>query len=109
MTIIASSTIEAISFYRDTTDFVNYLKANESYSGVGVSGHSLGGGLAIITGAQAGVPAVALSGPNAMLTRSSLNPPITSEDLDSKTFVSWRFSVAYEWLCFSFRLLVLDH
>ena len=33
------------------------------------------------------VPAVALSGPNAMLSRRSFDPPITTEDLDSKTFV----------------------
>jgi hypothetical protein len=30
---------------------------------------------------------VALSGPNAMLSRRSFDPPITTEDLDSKTFV----------------------
>jgi lipase ATG15 len=77
-----------VSFYRDTTAFVNFLKENSTYSGVGVTGHSLGGGLSIITGAQAGVPAVALSGPNAMLSRLSFDPPISVEDLDSKTFVS---------------------
>lgn len=70
---------------------MNYIKANKTYSGVGVSGHSLGGGLSIITGAQAGVPAVALSGPNAMLSRLSFDPPISIEDLDSKTFVSFMF------------------
>lgn len=56
------------------------------YEGVAVTGHSLGGGLAIITGAMAGVPAVALSGPNAILTRKALKPQISVEALDSFTF-----------------------
>ena len=41
----------------------------------------------MITGAQKGVPAVALSGPNAMLSRKSFDPPIKREALDKKTFV----------------------
>jgi hypothetical protein len=85
---VESSSIERVSFYKVTSKFVRYLK-NETetdYIGVGVTGHSLGGGLAIITGAQTDTPAVALSGPNAMLTRRSLDPPVSSGDLDSKTF-----------------------
>lgn len=88
ITKIESSSIESVSFYKDTTAFVNYLKNDTQYIGVGVTGHSLGGGLSIITGAQTGIPAVALSGPNAMLSRRSFDPPISQEDLDSKTFVS---------------------
>jgi hypothetical protein len=42
----------------------------------------------MITGAQTGVPAVALSGPNAMLSRFSFSPPVSAEALNSKTFVS---------------------
>ena len=61
------------------------------------AGHSLGGGLSIITGAQTGTPAVALSGPNAMLSRRSFDPRISIEDLDSKTFVR---------SCYSFELLL---
>jgi lipase ATG15 len=88
ITKIESSSIESVSFYKDTTAFVNFLQNQTEYDGVGVTGHSLGGGLSIITGAQAGVPAVALSGPNAMLSRRSFDPPLTKEELDSKTFVS---------------------
>jgi lipase ATG15 len=88
ITKIESASIESVSFYKDTTAFVNFLKnQSDAYLGVGVTGHSLGGGLSIITGAQTGVPAVALSGPNAMLSRRSFDPPISAEDLDSKTFV----------------------
>ena len=88
ITKIESASIESVSFYKDTTAFVKWILARpETYAGVGITGHSLGGGLSIITGAQTGVPAVALSGPNAMLSRRSFNPPISQEDLDSKTFV----------------------
>lgn len=62
------------------------LSQTDTYSGVAVTGHSLGGGLSIITGAQNGIPAVALSGPNAMLTQKSFDPPITTEQLNENTF-----------------------
>jgi lipase ATG15 len=54
-----------------------------------VTGHSLGGGLAIITGSQTQVAAVALSGPNAMLSRNSFQPPLSVDHLDQYTFVSF--------------------
>ena len=88
ITKIESASIESVSFYKDTTAFVNFIKnQTDTYLGVGITGHSLGGGLSIITGAQTGIPAVALSGPNAMLSRRSFDPPISAEALDSKTFV----------------------
>jgi lipase ATG15 len=66
---------------------VNYIRAQPNiYRGVAITGHSLGGGLSIITGAQTKTPAVALSGPNAMLTRQSLDPRVEASDLDRYTF-----------------------
>ena len=56
------------------------------YKGVAVIGHSLGGGLAIINGAQERVKSFSLSGPNAMLIRKSLDPAVSREDLDQFTF-----------------------
>ena len=47
---------------------------------------SLGGGLAMITGAQTQRPAVALSGPNNVLSRKSFSPSLSKEDLDRLTF-----------------------
>jgi lipase ATG15 len=112
---IESESVNKVSFYKDTgtryNDFVLELiilvfnfpflgafakfllnqtgtGVDDLYSGVAVTGHSLGGGLSIITGAQNGIPAVALSGPNAMLSRKSFDPPIRREELDRKTFVS---------------------
>jgi lipase ATG15 len=87
ITSIESESIERVSFYKDTTRFVQFLQnQSDVYSGVAVTGHSLGGGLSIITGAIAGVPAVALSGPNAMLSRKSFDPQVSAEQLNSKTF-----------------------
>jgi lipase ATG15 len=53
---------------------------------VQVTGHSLGGGLSIITGAQARIPAVALSGPNALISGRSFDPPVTPDMLNRYTF-----------------------
>jgi len=81
-----SGSIDEISFYRDTTKFANDLQTSNDYAGVAVTGHSLGGGLSLITGAQAKIPAVALSGPNTVLTRRSLDPKVSRGDLDRYTF-----------------------
>lgn len=86
---VESQTIAQVSFYKDTTAYTNYIKQqveNGTYIGVSVTGHSLGGGLSIITGAQSKVPAVGLSGPNTMLTRLSLEPQVEANDLDKWTF-----------------------
>lgn len=40
----------------------------------------------MISGAQARIPAVAISAPNALLSRSSFDPPITSTQLQEFTF-----------------------
>jgi len=87
-TKVESKSISRVSFYRDTTAFVKYLldSVPQKYAGVVVTGHSLGGGLAMITGAQTNVSAIALSGPNAMLSRASFDPPITAEALNTRTF-----------------------
>jgi lipase ATG15 len=69
ITALESETIDQISFYKDTVQFVNFVKENFPVVGQVVTGHSLGGGLSIITGAITKTPAVALSGPNTMLVR----------------------------------------
>jgi lipase ATG15 len=83
---LQSKTVERISFYRVTTGFAEELKQNSTYDSVQVTGHSLGGGLAIITGAQAKIPAIALSGPNALISGRSFDPPVTREQLNRYTF-----------------------
>jgi lipase ATG15 len=83
---VESTSIDRVSFYRTTTAFVNSLLQNGTYGHIQVAGHSLGGGLSIITGAQTGVPAVAVSGPNAMISRKTFDPPLSVEALNKFTF-----------------------
>lgn len=40
----------------------------------------------MITGAQTKTPAIGLSGPNTVITRDTLNPPVLVENLDKYTF-----------------------
>jgi lipase ATG15 len=86
ITWLESDSIKRVSFYIETTAFVQSLQKSGNYGGIQVTGHSLGGGLAIITGAQTGAPAVALSGPNSMISRNSFDPPVSVEALNTKTF-----------------------
>jgi lipase ATG15 len=86
ITWLESGGIKQVSFYIETTAFVQTLQESGNYGAIQVTGHSLGGGLAIITGAQTGTPAVALSGPNAMISRKSFDPPVSVKALNTKTF-----------------------
>merc|ERR1711935_745756 len=83
---VASSSVEKVSFYKLTTQFANYLKENYSFDHLQVTGHSLGGGLALITGAQAKIPAVGVSAPNARISGQSYKPPITLQDINKYGF-----------------------
>ncbi|CAB9519258.1 Lipase (class 3) [Seminavis robusta] len=81
---LQSGSLDKMSFYRSTTDFANHLTSSSNFSSVLLTGHSLGGGLAIISGAQAELQAVAVSGPNAKISRNRLN--VTVENLERYTF-----------------------
>jgi len=81
---IQSDSLQKVSYYSVTTDFVNSISS--TYDGLRVTGASLGGGLAIITGAQTGAPSIAISGLGAELSRYSLNPPVSLEDINERVF-----------------------
>ena len=83
---LQSDNIAKVSFYKETTRFVEYLKLEIGYERVHITGHSLGGGLALITGSQANISAVGLSAPNAMLSREIFVPPISKQALNTLTF-----------------------
>lgn len=74
---LETESITKVSYYRETSGFVNYLKSIKGLQQVQVTGHSLGGGLAIITGAQTSTSAVGISGPNAKLSRHSFYPELS--------------------------------
>jgi len=58
----------------------------KSFDNVKVTGVSLGGGLAIITGAQTDAFTVAFSGMGATIARDSLDPPVLLEKINNQTF-----------------------
>lgn len=78
--------LERVSFYILTTEFANYMKNRTDFTDIQVTGHSLGGGLAMVTGAQASIPAVGVSGPNALISGRSFTPPVTAEQMNQYTF-----------------------
>jgi lipase ATG15 len=45
-----------------------------------------GGGIAIITGAQTGIPAIGISGPNALISRDTFQPKLTEDALNTRVF-----------------------
>jgi len=86
---VQTNTIKKVSYYRVTTAFVNDLfteYGRDSYDTLRVTGASLGGGLAIITGAQTNAPAVAISGPNVELSRNTVTPPVTMDQINRNVF-----------------------
>jgi len=76
--------IKDVSYYKETSALVKMLK-DEGFN-VRITGHSLGGGLAMVTGAQEGILSVGISGPNNLISRKAFDPPVTSDDLDTYTF-----------------------
>ena len=86
MNAIASTAVEKVAFYKLTTKFAEELKANNTFAYVQVTGHSLGGGLSLITGAQAKIPAVGVSAPNARISGKSYDPPIDWHDINKYAF-----------------------
>jgi len=90
VSIIEDKTLKEVSYYRETTKFVQSLKEVNKSEGndrsIEITGHSLGGGLAMITGAQEKIPAIALSGPNNKISRFTFDPQLTIDDLDQYTF-----------------------
>ena len=91
VSLITTKSLEDVAYYQETTAFVNFVKSYEyeagmNYTNIIITGHSLGGGLAMISGAQSKVPAIALSGPNAVLSRRTFSPTVSLEALDKYTF-----------------------
>eukprot|EP00956_Cyclotella_meneghiniana_P015664 scaffold24155_cov89-Cyclotella_meneghiniana.AAC.1 len=58
-----------------------YAAKSGNYTKVEITGHSLGGGLALITGAQTETRAIGISAPSSTMTRSAVTPEISLEDI----------------------------
>ena len=64
----------------------HFLHVHHVYAHIYIKLIALGGGLAMITGSQKQVPAIAISAPNALLSSVSFDPPITPDNLREFTF-----------------------
>ena len=68
--VVESMYVREVSTYTFTTPFVEDVINgwdNNPYKTIRITGHSLGGGIAIITGAQTGMSTIAVSAPNGKL------------------------------------------
>jgi lipase ATG15 len=85
---IESESLKEVSYYNIVRNFsLDMLAglggAEQNYTELRLTGASLGGGTAIIAGAQAGIPTVAISGPNAVIGRRTFEPPVTMDNLNN--------------------------
>lgn len=89
---VESESLKKVAYYKVTTGFINdvlennYTFAGKSFHTLRITGASLGGGLAVISGAQTRANAVAISGLNGGLSRHTFEPPLTHEQLDTRVF-----------------------
>lgn len=86
VSVLESANIGKVSYYKEISAFIAYIKETGLANDVHITGHSLGGGLALISGAQTKISSIGLSAPNAMLSRETFVPPITPYDLNTYTF-----------------------
>lgn len=63
MGYIESKHLKDIQLNSQTTGLANYIRDDIGFNGsLSITGHSLGGGISLITGAQANISAIAISG-----------------------------------------------
>ena len=93
VSMVETEAIQRVSYYKTTTQFVNDILENgygedigKDFTNIHITGVSLGGGLAIITGAQTSAYTVAFSGMGATLSRYTYDPPVELDKLNAHTF-----------------------
>ena len=64
MGFVESQRLKQVQLDSQTTGLINYMRNTAGFneSMISITGHSLGGGIALITGAQTNIPAIAISG-----------------------------------------------
>lgn len=63
MKFVQSYSLQQVALYKQTTGLVNFIRNDFGFNGtMFITGQSLGGGIALITGAQTSIPAIAISG-----------------------------------------------
>jgi lipase ATG15 len=89
---IGSEHLRKSAYYTVTTAFVNDLLQNnytdrgKSFNTLRITGVSLGGGIAMITGAQTDANAVVFAGINPTLARQTFVPPLSLEAINTRLF-----------------------
>lgn len=83
LSMLEQSSIQKYAYYIETTEFIKDTK--DDYDRVLITGHSLGGGIALISGTQTHISAVGLSAPNTVLARDTVNPKLELDDLKKYT------------------------
>jgi len=78
--------LQSVALYQQTSDLIRTLQASGNYSKVHITGQSLGGGIALISGAQTNVPAIAISGPNLMMSRKTFIPEVNESVINNFLF-----------------------
>ncbi|GBG33299.1 Hypothetical Protein FCC1311_034351 [Hondaea fermentalgiana] len=68
MNVLETAPSNQLSYQADLTNFVRALRAKNPDAFVAITGHSLGGGIAMLVGAAESVPAIGISGPNSVLS-----------------------------------------
>jgi len=87
MAWVESQRLKEIALYTQTTQLVQFMRDYVGISGpIHITGQSLGGGIALITGAQANIPAIAISGPNNVFSRLTYDPPLDLDKIDATLF-----------------------
>lgn len=87
MGYIESKHLKDIQLNSQTTGFANYIRDEVSFNGsLSITGHSLGGGISLITGAQANISAIAISGPNNIFSRRTFDPVLDIDTINTFLF-----------------------
>ena len=84
LSFIEANGIRKVSHYREITTFANEMK--QVRENIFMTGYSLGGGIALISGGQSQNKAIAISGPNNMFSRDTVSQSITVEDINNYMF-----------------------
>eukprot|EP00512_Aurantiochytrium_limacinum_P000202 CAMPEP_0171487548 /NCGR_PEP_ID=MMETSP0958-20121227/1710_1 /TAXON_ID=87120 /ORGANISM="Aurantiochytrium limacinum, Strain ATCCMYA-1381" /LENGTH=954 /DNA_ID=CAMNT_0012020557 /DNA_START=41 /DNA_END=2905 /DNA_ORIENTATION=- len=80
MNVLETAPSSKLSYQADLTNFVRSLRNKNPDAFIAITGHSLGGGIAMLVGAAESIPAIGISGPNSLLSREKFGLDQTKLD-----------------------------
>lgn len=81
MALIEELPLDQVSYYTDIHNVATGFKKAYPEATIALTGHSLGGGVAMLVGAKLKLPAISFSGPNSLL--SSIKFGFSTENLNT--------------------------